>query len=133
MHLFDGFEQYHILIEFFYRTDDHLGFFDIQLVEKIYITDISINARRFFLLQESDDSWILIDNHDMFMTLIQHIIDIASESSVAKQHYLIILFIDLLILFFPYSWQQCQERFKEMIQFFSIYHEIARSCNTDES
>lgn len=115
MYLFDGFEQYHILIEFFHGTDDHLGLFDIQLMEKIYIADISVNAWRLFFLQESYDSWMFINNQDVLMALMQHIIDITSESSVTKQHYLIIFFIDLLMLLVPYSWKQCQKWFEKMI------------------
>jgi len=47
---FNRFEQYHIFIKIFDGTDDHFCFFEIQFLNKVYITDISIDAWYFIFL-----------------------------------------------------------------------------------
>lgn len=122
--LFYGLEQDHILIEGLYRTYDHLAFLEIQFLEEIAIADVAVDAWDLIFLEMGYDSWILIDDENVLMRLMKHFIEIASESSVSEDGYLIIFPIDFPVFLIPHSWKQRQDRFEEMIDPFSIDYEI---------
>ena len=42
------------------------------------------------------DSWILIDNKNMLMCLMEHLIEITTKSSISENRYFVVLFVDLL-------------------------------------